>query len=168
MEQYWMPKALDFENLRYCLDNYETDSIFIRLVGSSGGTVKVYRSRIDDRHSIDKPLDFQVLDFKKNNSGLHMIIDNSEVFQFPLKNYNDNYQKGFSIGYNRVDDKGRKILLQRGIDPDDPELPTPIQSTFRTVIDNHLMEIDFKGKIPLEFHSWWDEPHWKYWTVKKH
>jgi hypothetical protein len=33
MEQYWMPKELDFENLRLCLDNYSVENIFIRDCG---------------------------------------------------------------------------------------------------------------------------------------
>ena len=41
MEQYWMPKKLDFKNLRLCLDNYSADFLYIRLVGSAGGTVKI-------------------------------------------------------------------------------------------------------------------------------
>ena len=34
MEQYWMPKKLDFKNLRLCLDNYPVDFLYIRLVVS--------------------------------------------------------------------------------------------------------------------------------------
>lgn len=36
MEQYLMPKKLDFRNLRSCLDNYDADHLYIRLVGSKG------------------------------------------------------------------------------------------------------------------------------------
>ncbi|MEA3514766.1 MAG: hypothetical protein U9R34_04780 [Nanoarchaeota archaeon] len=41
MDQYWMPKELDFENLRLCLDNYQSDFLYIRLVGSMGGEVGI-------------------------------------------------------------------------------------------------------------------------------
>ncbi|MDP2925382.1 MAG: hypothetical protein Q8N99_03355 [Nanoarchaeota archaeon] len=150
MEQYWMPKKLDFKNLRKCLDNYKAESIYIRLVGSSGGTVKV-----------DEGLESKTLDFKKNKSGLHMLIDDLEVFHFPLKDYG----KGFSLGYERIDEKHRMVMLSTGIDPDDPDLPEPTRSILRTVLDYHLMEIYFEGKISLKFHSWWIEPHWKYWTI---
>src|SRR3989339_373412 len=95
MEQYWMPKKLDFKNLRLCLDNYSPTFIYIRLVGSMGGTVKV----------------------------------------------------------------NEKL--------EDPNLPEPQKSTLRSVLDDHLIEIDFEGRINLKFHSWWDKPYWKYWTIDK-
>ena len=41
MGQFWMPRDVDLENLRFCLDNLVTEDIFIRLMGSHGGTVKV-------------------------------------------------------------------------------------------------------------------------------
>jgi hypothetical protein len=58
-------------------------------------------------------------------------------------------------------------MLSTGIDPYDSNLPEPRKSTLRTVLDDHLMEIDFDGRIPLKFHSWWHKPHWKYWTIDK-
>ena len=89
------------------------------------------------------------------------------TFHFPLKDY----QKGFSLEYRRIepteDGIGRMVILSHGIDPYDPNLPEPQKSTLRTVLDNHLMEIDFEGRINLKFHSWWDKPYWKYWTIDK-
>jgi len=155
MEQYWMPKELDFENLRFCLDNYVTDSLYIRAVGSRGGEVKV-----------NEDLDWKVLNFRKNSSGLHLFIDSKEVFSFPLKDY----QKGFSLAYERVefvDDIERMIILGEGINPYDENLPEPRRSFLRNVLDEHLIEIFFKGRIELKFHSWWEKPHWKYWDVNK-
>ena len=29
------------------------------------------------------------------------------------------------------------------------------------------MEISFEGRINLKFHSWWNKPYWKYWTIDK-
>jgi hypothetical protein len=156
MEQYWMPKKLDFKNLRLCLDNYQPDSLYIRLVGSMGGTRKVSES-----------LENKKLDFRKNKSGLHMLIDSNEVFHFPLKDYH----KGFSLAYERIeptdDGIGRMVMLGTGIDPYDPHLPEPHKSCLRTVLDNHLMEISFVGRINLKFHSWYQKPHWKNWTIDK-
>lgn len=151
-----MPKRSDFRNLRLCLENYSADSLYIRLVGSMGGTVKV-----------DEDLRDKTLNFKKNKSGLFMFVDSCEVFHFPLRDY----QKGFSLSYERVeptdDGIGRMIMLSTGIDPYDPALPEPRRSLLRTVLDNYLMEISFAGRINLKFHSWWQEPHWKYWTIDK-
>ncbi len=154
MEQYWMPKRLDFKNLRLCLDNYPVDFLYIRLVGSSGGTVKV-----------NENLKNRKLDFRKDKNGLLMLIDSREVFHFPLKDY----QKGFSLAYERIkpteDGIGRMVMLGTGIDPYDSNLPEPRRSFLRIVLDSHLMEIFFIGRVNLKFHSWWIKPHWKYWTI---
>ena len=151
-----MPQKLDFKNLRLCLDNYQADFLYIRLVGSAGGTVKVNES-----------LEDKTLDFKKNKSGLHMLINSKEVFHFPLKHYD----KGFSLAYERItpteDGIGRMVCLSTGENPYDTNLPEPRRSFLRTVLDDHLMEIFFKGRINLKFHSWYEKPHWKYWTVEK-
>lgn len=156
MEQYWMPKKLDFKNLRSCLDNYFADFLYIRLVGSSGGTVKV-----------NENLNGRAFNFRKDPSGLYMFIDSNEVFHFPLKDY----QKGFSLAYERIepteDGVGRMVMLGHGIDPYDHSLPEPQRSFLRTVLDDHLMEIFFRGRVNLKFHSWWVKPHWKYWTIDK-
>jgi hypothetical protein len=158
MEQYWMPKELDFENLRLCLDNFKVDHLFIRLKGSSGGTVKV-----------NENLDNKILDFRRDSSGLYFLIDSEEVFHFPLNDYNSEYSKGFSLAYERIepteDGIGRMVMLGTGIDPYDSDLPEPRSSFLRHVLDDHLLEIFFKGRIDLKFHSWWQEPHWKYWTI---
>jgi len=156
MEQYWMPKKLDFKNLRLCLDNYSADSLYIRLVGSAGGTVKV-----------NEELGGRTLNFRKDKSGLYLIIDSIEIFHFLLKDY----QKGFSLAYERIkpteDGFGRMVMLSQGIDPYDSNLPEPKRSILRNVLDRHLVEIYFKGRINLKFHSWWIKPFWKYWTIDK-
>ena len=87
------------------------------------------------------------LDFKKDKSGLYMLVDSNDVFHFPLKDY----QKGFSLEYRRIepteDGIGRMVILSHGIDPYDPNLPEPQKSTLRSVLDDHLIEIDFEGRI---------------------
>ena len=156
MEQYWMPRKLDFKNLRMCLDNYVPDFLYIRLVGSAGGTVKVNENLKGER-----------LDFTKNTSGLHLFIGADEIFHFPLKDYD----KGFSLAYERIeptqDGIGRMVMLSHGANPYDPSLPDPRRSFLRTILDRHLMEIFFEGRVNLKFHSWWIRPHWKYWTIEK-
>lgn len=149
-----MPKKLDFENLRLCLDNYVANRLFIRLMGSMGGTIKV-----------DKELKGRKLDFRKDKKGLYMLINGLETFHFPLRDYT----KGFSLAYERIeptkDGVGRIIVLSTGINPYDSSLPEPKTSTLRTILDDHLMEISFLGRVNLKFHSWWNKPHWKYWKV---
>lgn len=161
MEQYWMPKELDFENLRFCIDNYSPTFLYIRLVGSVAASMGV------DAFKLGENLENKTFDFRKDDSGLYMLIDSNEVFHFPLKYYH----KGFSLAYERIepteDGIGRMVMLSHGIDPYDPNLPEPRQSTLRTVLDDHLMEISFEGRINLKFHSWWEKPHFKYWTIDK-
>ena len=156
MEQYWMPQKLDFKNLRFCLDNYSADFLYIRLVGSVGGTV-----------TVSENLEGKVLDFRKNKSGLYLFVDSNEVFHFPLLSY----QKGFSLAYERIepteDGVGRMVILSIGVNPYDHSLPEPKRSFLRIVLDDHLMEIYFKGRVNLKFYSWWIKPHWKYWTIDK-
>ena len=151
-----MPKKLDFENLRLCIDNYSPMFLYIRLVGSMGGKVKV-----------NKELKDRMFDFRKDKSGLYMLINSEEVFHFPLKDY----QKGFCLAYERIEPTengiGRMVMLSHGVDPYDPNLPEPRKSILRTVLDAHLMEISFEGRIKLKFHSWRKKPHWKYWTIDK-
>lgn len=139
-----------------CLEHYIAERIFIRLVGSMGGTVKV-----------NEDLQGKVLDFKKKKSGLHIFIDGKEVFHFLLHDY----QKGFSLAYERIEQTengvGRMVMLGCGIDPYDENLPEPRRSLLRTVLDDHLMEIYFRGRINLAFHSWYEKPHFKYWKIDK-
>jgi len=86
------------------------------------------------------------------------------MFHFPL----DDYQKGFSLAYERIFDDGR-MHIPGGIsdNPYDTNLPEPKRSFLRHVLDGHLMEIFFKGRVNIIFHSWWIKPHWKYWTIDK-
>lgn len=161
-----MPKELDFENLRFCLDNYTPTLLYIR---DCGGVREDGRYHLEGLTKVREDLAGKVLDFNKDDSGLRMIVDSSEVFNFPLNN--GDYFKGFSLEYYRVrqtsDGIGQMVVLPTGYDPYDPNLPYPKSSILRNVFDNHLIEITFAGMVNLRFHSWWDEPHWKYWTVDK-
>ncbi len=160
MEQYWTPDKLIFETLEFCLENYPPTNIYIR---DCGGYRENGKYDWAGKTKVRKKLENRTLYFKKDDSGLHMLVDSDEVFHFPLKDYH----KGFSIAYERIDSEGRLIMLSGGIDPYDPNKPKPRQSTLRIILDAHLMEIDFEGRIELKFHSWWDKPYFKYWTVEK-
>lgn len=157
-----MPKELDFENLRLCLDNYSPIFLYIR---DCGGIRENGKFSCQGRLKVRDDLIGKTLDFRKDDSGLYMLIDSDEVFHFPL----EDYYKGFSLAYERIesteDGIGKMVTLSTGIDPYDPNLPEPRKSTLRTVLDDHLMEIDFEGRIHLKFHSWWHKPHFKYWTI---
>ncbi|MBU0667405.1 MAG: hypothetical protein ABIC91_04505 [Nanoarchaeota archaeon] len=162
MEQYLLPKELDFEHLRFCLDNYSSKSIFIR---DCGGIRDDGKYHCEGLEKVNESLEGRVLDFKKDSYGLYILIDSDEVFHFPLKYYDS----GFNLSYERFelskDGSERIILLSRGFDPYDSTLPEPRTSMLRHVIDNHLFELSFKGRIDLEFHSWKYKPDWKYWKI---
>ncbi len=176
-EQYQLIKKQDFENLRFCLDNYKIDGFFIRLMGSSGGTIKV---NTYDKTSPYFNLENKVLDFTQNKSEIKFLIDSKEVFNFSFKEYALKYIKGFNLEYMRMeeyeyDGKKEKRPISfgygeytYGIDPYDKRFPEPDYSTFRAVWDRNLVEIVFKGRIDIEFDSWWDkDAHWKYWRLIK-
>jgi hypothetical protein len=164
MEQYWMPRKLDFKNLRACLDMHgqDADRLFVRLVGSMGGT-----------HKVDEALMGRTLDFrkhpKKDGGGISLLVDGKEAFRFPLMDVD----KGFSLAYERFHEGGpntfaRMVMLSHGEDPYDPSLPEPTRSVLRQIWDDHLVEIHFSGRINLKFHSWWNkERTWKLWTIAK-
>jgi len=159
MEQYWMPKKLDFENLRLCLDNYKADRIQVQLVGTQGGT-----------QEINENLEGRTLDFSIDNDRVHYLIDGDEVFRFAMKSHNNEHTLGFSLAYERFEKIGqseRLIRLDSGLDPYDPKLPEPRRSFLMQVIGCHALEIYFHGRIHLKFHSWWQETQWKYWAVAK-
>lgn len=164
MEQYQLPKELDWKHLRFCLDNYEAERLFIR---DCGGIREDGKYHIQGRTKVREKLEGKKLDFRKNNSGLYMLIDSEEVFHFPLNK--EKYYKGFSLAYERIEETedgiGRMVILSTGVDPYDESLPEPRRSFLRTVLDDHLMEIFFKGRIHLKFHSWWLKPDFKFWTI---
>lgn len=159
MEQYLLPKKLDFKHLRLCLDNYEATHLYIRDCGS--------HDRITGKNKAEETLEGKTLDFIRNKSGLYFLIGAKEVFHFPLKDYKNKDTKGFSLAYERVDEEEKIVYIQGLVDPYDQSLPEPRKSTLRHILDKHLVEIDFKGRIDLAFHSWWQEPHWKYWKIVK-
>lgn len=155
---YQLPKKLDFKNLRICLDNYTPAFLFIRLMGSIAATEKIDAFKVGER------LENRTLNFKKNKRGLYMLIDNVQTFHFPLKDY----VGGFKLTYERFDNGGLRVWDDD--DPYNPALPEPRKSTLKTILDDHLLEIDFDGRIHLKFHSWKkdrpsDHPIYKDWTI---
>ena len=158
-----MPKELDFENLRLCLDNYPLERIYIR---DCGGIREDGQYSMQGMSKVSENLEGRTLDFRKDSSGLYILIDSDEVFHF---NLGKEHWKGFSLAYERIrstkDGIGRMVMLHTGVDPYDHILPEPNKSTLRSVLDDHLIEIDFKGRIHLKFHSWKEKPNWKFWQV---
>jgi len=133
MKQYWMAQEEDFRNLRYCLDNYTTEQVFVQTLCTRGGKIL-----------IDEKLNKRKFDLEKDDSGLYLLLDSKKIFHFTLQKYD----RGFSMTYNHE--------------------PNPEKSALINFIDNKMFWIIFDGKIPLKFHSWWDEEYGlKYWTADK-
>ena len=145
MTQYLMKKEKDFLNLRYALDNYESFGFHVSPF-SLGNRTK----------SIHENLENKILDFSLNNSdNLRFFIDNRELIELSLgeRNYH-----GFKLEYQ--DSKGMRLLPQDQY-PNNL-IKEPDISAFRSVIDDYLVEIKFKGKIllkPEEDYSE-DKPFW--------
>ncbi len=157
-----MPKEDDVLNLQLCLDHYTPERLYIR---DCGGVRADGKYSAQGMAKVNVSLEGKTLDFRKDESGLHLLVDREEVFHFPL----DSYDKGFSLAYERImptpDGIGRMVMLGTGENPYDPALPEPRRSILRHMLDAHLLEITFKGRVDVRFHSWLEQPHWKYWTI---
>jgi hypothetical protein len=157
MEQYHIPIELEFENFRFCLDNYTPNHLFIKECET--GQIKV-----------DEDLEGKTLDFKKDEKGLHILINDNEVFNFP----ENNYGMSFSLRYVRMrqsEDGSGPHLYERGNNPYHHSLPEPKLSVLTHYFDEHLFELSFPGRIDLKFHSKDSFAFSNYWTIckpKKH
>ncbi len=158
MEQYLLPKGLDFEHLRICLDNYVAEELFICDCGgwNPDGIMKV-----------NKNLAGKTLDYQKNSSGLYFLVDGEEVFHFSSRGIGTRKRLGSTLAYERTqpaeDEIGRLVMLGLDIDPYDPHFPEPKRSVLRYGLDDHLLEIFFAGRIHLQFHS--KKGPFEFWTI---
>ncbi len=158
MEQYWTPKELDFEHLALCLKAYTPNHLFIR---DCGGFREGGRYSPIGKVFVSESLENKSLTFLQKGDELSFFIDGTRVFSFPLQNY----YKGFSVAYERRNAQGILIALSTGIDPYDSSLLEPETSMLRNIIDDHLLEITFKGRIHLQFHSWQKGSDGEYWKI---
>ncbi|MBW2966900.1 hypothetical protein KY362_00280 [Candidatus Woesearchaeota archaeon] len=155
MEQYELAPRRRYGDLVHCVREMEPAWLYIRNVGSRGGRVLV-----------NEDLEGKVLGVKRSPDAYVLSIDDSEVFRYLLT---QTWDRRLSLGYYRYpDETGRIPMLSTGYDPYDVRLPPVETSVFRTAnMSGHYMEIRFSGQIPLKFHSWWKEPHWKWWCVER-
>lgn len=131
-----------YRSLCYALKHFKVEHIFIRLVGSQGGTVKV-----------SEELQQQKLEFRRCRAGLRVIIDGKEVFLFKqtsFKKRNRLSGKQWSLAYHRIDKGGKIDFASTGyVNPDDSQLPEVKQSIFKAVNGDHFIEVTFTDKIPI-------------------
>ena len=150
MEQYEIPPRRYHKILCDALKYFKAEYVYVRLVGSKGGTVKLAE---DIRQ--------KSLTLKQSRKGLRIIIDGKDKFLFETETWS--VKKGklsgkrWSIAFYRENEKGVMHFGCTGYPncqepytgPDDPRLPKVKQTIFRTVNHNHFIEITFSGKIPI-------------------
>jgi len=156
MKQYQIPEELEFESLRFCLNNYEPYWLNIREKGKLA----------DNRVFVNEDLSGKVLDFRKDETGLSFLIDSKEIFHIPLRRCS----RHFLIEYERtetIEIDGE--VIERKINPYfEGNLPEPTSTLLKAVWDTNYIEIAFRSKINIEFHSWWNKDlGWKYWKPVK-
>ena len=79
MEQYEIPPGRYYEMLSWSLENAKAEHVFIRLVGSCCGTVKV-----------NENVEGKSLVIKHCRNGLRILIAGKEVFFFETTSYRKN------------------------------------------------------------------------------
>lgn len=142
--QYSTPKEINYETLRKCLDYFIPKKIYIRMMGSRGGTVKV-----------DESLEGRTLDVQEAYDRWSFLINGKEVISL-----NNDARLGISFMY----EIGEGIpIFTTDKTPDDPEFPEPQQTIMRYDLEWHLLEITFHGKIPIKPHS--KIQGYQYWEV---
>ncbi len=169
MEQYELHPSEYFDSICYALQHFKVGNIFIRLVGSQGGTVKV-----------NEDIRRKKLELKRCRAGLRIIIDGKEVFLYKQTSFQKDTKlsgKMWSLAYLRIGPNGLMFHGRSGYPnpsdyytgPDDPRLPKVRQTTFRSVNADHLIEIHFSGKIPIQRTNRLVTPRidwWYYWRIK--
>lgn len=152
MEQYEISPRRLKGDLLYCLRTFPQLRLYVRETSGFGG-----------REIINEALQNN-LNIIRGPEGLLLFTSEDRPFQFkqsPLK---------FSIAYERFPDQRTGIIpaLATSINPDDTKLPDVNMSFFRSANYQYLVEIYFRGKIPLRFHSWHDKKAgWKNWCVDR-
>ena len=86
MEQYWLPKKYDFDNLRYCFNHYTPFHLTVGLKGSLGGEIK-----------FNGDVFCKELDFFVGEEGLDFYLGDKKIINLPL----NSYDKGFALEYRR-------------------------------------------------------------------
>ena len=167
VEQYELSPQNYYRFISYAIKHFKAEFVFIRLVGSRGGTVKV-----------SEDVRGKKLVAIRCRDGLKIIINNQEIFLFKTTSVKKNDRlsgKCWAIAYYRVDDDGKMHFASTGYPnlqefytgPDDPRLPKVKQTIFRSVNDDHLIEITFSGKIPIRCSNKLVSriPGWYYWVI---
>lgn len=142
-----MKKERDFENLNLAIENYKPIRFHISPFSLGNETLVI------NQNLNNKQLSFSV------EKELTIFVDNNKIHTFSLKKY----LGGFKLEYR--DEKGKRIYPYYQ-NPNDPYMPLPAISSFRHVLDDLLLEIDFEGKIKLELEEI-DKSGQDYWKVVK-
>jgi len=166
VEQYEIQPARYYQILRDALKYFKAEYVYIRLVGSKGGTVKV-----------SEDIRQKKLTLKQSRKGLTIIVDEKDKFLFETHSVKKDSLSGkrWSIAFYRENEKrvmhyastGYPNSLESYTGPDDPKLPEVKQTIFRAVNHDYLIEITFSGKIPIHKLSKlvMNTSTWYYWDL---
>jgi hypothetical protein len=135
MTQYRMKKEKDFYHLDYALKNYDLMGLYIRPCFTN----KKSKTEIYEKLT-NKEFSFTQI----KNSELTFFINNKPIIKFPLKWYNG----GFLVEH--LNERGSPAWNEL-YHPMDPGLPEVNSTLLRNDLDHMLVEIQFKGKIGLEY-----------------
>lgn len=148
-EQYELDGRSRERSIAMALSRYCPAYLYIRDVGSAGGTTRV-------RRDIGKT---NTLAIVKVEGGYSIRVNGDEVFLFAVTKppkcswwwgkkwaleYYRQYPKSPQYPYGRMHVVGRPYE-----NPDDPVLPEITESVLRSVDYGHLLEVRFKGKVCL-------------------
>ncbi len=176
MEKYELPPNRYYQALCDALECFKAENVFIRLLGSHGGGVKVNEDLRQER--LNKS--FFVKQYRR---GLKIFIDGQEKFLFETTSVKKDDRlsgKCWVIHFVRIDRDGRMHNASTGYPnpqephitgPDDRRLPKARQTIFRTANHDHLIEITFAGKIPIcrtDRMVIPGDPSWYYWDLDYH
>jgi hypothetical protein len=172
MEQYEIPPRLCNKVIQTALKYFEPEYLFIRWVGSLGGKTEVAEE-----------LEGKKLNVHYSKIGFEFFINNVSRFLFKFstspaipkyvwgKQWAFAYQRftksksGSPIDVIWVAATGYPYPGEIYTDPDDPRLPKVRSTVLRCANATHLVEITFKGEIPIIKTGTKISGIWDYYTI---
>lgn len=164
MEQYEIRPISCNKTIQTALKYFALENLFIRCVGSKGRGVVVDSNLNKNRE----------LAVRCTKSGFEFILRGKKVFFFEFTFCGDYVMgKKWSIAYERIKGDGVMIFASTGYPylgsvydgPDDPRLPEPEVTILRCANFIHLVEITFKGRIPIRKTKYKMRGVWDYWDI---
>jgi len=151
VEQYALMPEYFVSDLKEILARFKPSFIFVRFIGAAGGATV-----------LNENLAGKTLAIAETQTGLEMKIDGQTKYLFEFGRLMPGskfpWGKQWLIAYHRERPNGRVHFahggypnpLEKYTGPDDKRLPEIKESVLRSVNREHLIEIRFRGKIPIK------------------